>query len=61
MPWRTARGERSGAHVLTTAQVIEIRRRARMGEEWTDLAHEFGVSRSCIRGAVSRVTWAHVE
>jgi len=51
------RGERCGAHKLTAAQVLEIRRRRSGGEAQKSLAAAFGVSRSTISYCTTGRTW----
>ena len=53
-------GEKAPAAKLTTAQVLEIRRRRAAGEMGTKLAAEFGVSPSCIHTIHARKAWSHV-
>ena len=52
------RGEAQHAHVLTTADVLAIRRRP--GEKLAVLAAEFGVSTVSIHNVLKRHTWKHV-
>lgn len=59
-PERTARGERQGLAKLTSQSVRRARRYWADGWTTTDLADEFGTSRSTIYAAVTRLTWAHV-
>lgn len=53
-----ARGERNRHAKLTTAQVLEIRRRR--GQLQRVLAQEFGVNQGQISAILLRKTWAHV-
>lgn len=50
------RGERSGAHKLTEADVLEIRRRYGTAS-LRCLAREYGVSHTCIRRAALGIKW----
>lgn len=59
-PERLARGERHYAAKLTTAKVIEYRRRRRNGEPLAALAREAGVTRFALRNAITGRKWAHV-
>lgn len=56
-----ARGERSGAAILTTGQVREIRRRLAEGSPCSELAAVYGVHRSTIHLIAKRRNWAHVK
>jgi hypothetical protein len=49
-----ARGEQHGHHVLTTAQVLEVRRRVRAGESQVSVARAFKVDRRHIWDLVHR-------
>lgn len=53
-------GEASPKAKLTTAQVIEIRRRLEAGEPGTSIAHDFPVDRSAISKIKRGVSWARV-
>ena len=55
-----ARGERNARHVLTEADVREIRHWHRLGVPPRVLARRFGVSRNTIGAAVARRTWTHI-
>ena len=55
---RTARGERMGTAKLTEAQVLAIRA-ADLSLTQTELAHQFGVSRSLIGAILRREGWRH--
>lgn len=57
---RTLRGERSKSSVLVSGQVLEIRARAKAGEEQKRLAAEFGVSRATVCMIVSGKRWGHL-
>lgn len=58
---RMAHGERSGAHLLTDLQVLEIRRlRQEAGMKYRDLSARFGVSVTAIAHIVCRRTWRHL-
>lgn len=54
-------GEKHPNHRLRTTQVLEIRRRHRLGDSIKDLAYTFGVAASTISGIVHRRTWRHVR
>ena len=57
-----ARGERNRTARLTTAQVVEIRRRhAQGGITLVALAAEYGVTPNNVGSIVARNTWKHVE
>ncbi len=45
---------------LTEKAVVEIRRRAEMGEKREDLASEFGVGKTTVFNIIKRRKWAHV-
>lgn len=55
------RGEMNKTSKLTTAAVIEIRRRYAVGQRQVDLAQAFGVTQAAISSIVRRKTWAHVS
>lgn len=58
---RQAHGERSGAHKLTVAKVIEIRKRYNDGGiSQETLAQEMGVTRRTIGRVVSKSIWKEV-
>jgi HNH endonuclease len=61
-PALRARGERINLAKLTEVQVRDIRHLHATGD-WSlrELAHRFGVGRSCIHSIVHRQTWQHVE
>lgn len=53
-------GERHHQAKLTNKQILEIRKRAAMGENQYDLATAFGVSQTNISMIVTRKTWKHI-
>lgn len=55
-----ARRGRSGRAKMTREIVLEVRRRAALGEVQRALADEFGVSQHAISKAVLRQSWTHV-
>ena len=56
------RGEKSAAHKLTEAQVIDIRKRYALGDVFMrQLAVEFNVTKSAIAAIVWRKSWIHIE
>ena len=58
---RQAKGESNGQSVLTTSQVLEIRRRyANGGVSHRNLAGAFGVSKTTIHLIVHREIWTHI-
>jgi uncharacterized C2H2 Zn-finger protein len=60
-PERTARGERCGNVSLTSAQVVEIRRRYAVGGiTQLELAREYGVARPTISHVVAGRHWRHI-
>jgi hypothetical protein len=61
-PENTARGSRSGAALLTEADVREIRRAYKEdGVLYRQLAADYGVHRTTIGYIVRRENWRHVE
>lgn len=54
-------GEAHGRAKLTDAKVREIRLQAASGEQYRDLAREYGVTETLIRFVVQRRIWKHVE
>lgn len=54
------RGERCGSSKLTEDQVREIKRRVRLGEKRTAIAHELGVSQSTVTLIVLGRRWKHL-
>lgn len=52
-------GEQHGMAKLTTADVVEIRRRVEAGETQTAVARDFGVASSRISTIVNRKAWRH--
>jgi NUMOD4 motif/HNH endonuclease len=59
-PHRKAKGEESGASILTEAQVYEIRRRRDAGETCDSLAAAFGIDRTNAWSIGKRKTWKHL-
>lgn len=57
----TARGEKSGAAVLTEEQVKSVRERSDKGESLKGLAKEFSVHPAHISKIVKGKLWAHLE
>lgn len=57
---RTARGDCVNTSRLKKAAVIEIRRRAEIGESFRCLGRLFGVSHQTISSVVKRKTWRHI-
>jgi len=53
-------GERHGCHILTDAEVIEIRQLLKSGERGVAIATEFGVSDSTISAIKTRRLWNHI-
>jgi hypothetical protein len=53
-------GEKHGASKVTVADVIEMRRRAGLGETQRKIAESFGVTREAVNRIVLRRNWAHV-
>jgi len=53
-------GSNNNAAKLTEAKVVEIRRRAALGESQASIASSYSVSTSSIGLVVNRVTWTHV-
>lgn len=56
----TRKGEGNPSSTLTAQDVLSIRERASEGETRTDLAAEFGVSKTCISGICTGKTWKHL-
>ena len=54
------RGEKNPRAKLTEADVLEIRQRAASGEKQKDIAADYPVSYSLIRGIVCRSCWKHI-
>lgn len=59
-PRNRARGERQGLAKLTATAVVDIRRRAAAGEEYSAIATTYGVSDVAIGLAAKRQTWRHI-
>lgn len=57
---RRARGDAHHLSVLSSLSVVEIRRRAAVGERLKDIAVAFGVHTSSVKKIVSRETWKHL-
>ena len=55
------KGEWSGASKLTASKIRAIRRRLAAGENQTNVAAAFGVSRPTISHIVAGKTWSHVR
>lgn len=53
-------GERHAEHVLTTAQVEEMRERRQAGELLRVLAGDYGVSVQTVHRIVTRQAWTHL-
>ncbi len=53
-------GERSGSHVLTEDQVLEIREKFSGDMSSTDLSEEYGVSKNTILEIAKGNTWKHL-
>lgn len=60
-PEALSRGEERSQAKLTSAKVIEARKRLAEGEPLIRLAARFGVDRKTLRLAIRGVTWAHVS
>ena len=54
------KGARAGNVKLTETQVLEIRRRCKLGESDSSLGREYSVSAQCIRHIRVRINWSHV-
>lgn len=54
------RGERVGTSKLTAKEVIEIRRRAALGESGRSLAKEFGIKQPTASDIIRRKQWKHI-
>lgn len=53
-------GEKAHSSKLTTAQVIEIRKRVDAGEVHHRIAKDYGVAQNCISRIGNRTRWKHV-
>ena len=53
-------GERHGRTKLTTAQVIEMRKRRLAGEKTTALARAFNTTTTCVSHICTGQTWKHI-
>jgi hypothetical protein len=53
-------GMRHGAAKLTDAKVREARRLARTGIRITEIARQFGVTRTAASNAIQGLTWRHI-
>jgi hypothetical protein len=53
-------GERAGASVLTTSQVLAIRAEFAAGASHKSLSRKYGVVRRTVSKVVKRETWTHV-
>lgn len=58
---RTLRGERCSQARLTTAAVVDIRRRIAAGEMQTDIARSYGISKSLVCDINKGRRWRHVN
>lgn len=56
----SCRGDKSGRRKLSTAQVLDIKRRLDAGEDPAALAEQFGVIRNTIYRIKSGATWQHL-
>ena len=56
----TAPGEAHGAHKLTNADVMEVRRLRKSGVRLMRIAEQFGVSHVAVSMIARRVTWKHL-
>lgn len=59
-PERVPRGEDAGRAILTTAKVVEIRRRLDVGDLRADIARDLGVRWAVIDRIARGVTWSSV-
>ncbi len=59
-PERMPRGEMAGASKLTAEFVVELRQRVAAGETVTQIARDFGLSKSTTARAANGATWSHV-
>lgn len=57
---KSTRGSQNSNAKLTSSQVLEIRQKAKDGRPNPELAKEYGVAASTIRGIVERITWSHL-
>lgn len=56
-PESVSRGEQNGNHVLTWADVRDMRARSAAGAGTTELGHMFGVSTTTVRSILAHKTW----
>lgn len=54
------RGEDNGRAKLTADQVLEMRARTANGEDYKDLAAEYGVSKTTASSIINRRTWKYI-
>ena len=57
---KSTRGSQNSNAKLTSGQVLEIRQKAEAGKTNPELAKEYGVATSTIRGVIERKTWSHL-
>lgn len=57
---KSTRGSQNSNAKLTSTAVLEIRKKAAAGSSNPELAKEYGVAASTIRGVVERKTWQHL-
>lgn len=57
---KSCRGEKHGSAKLTSADVLEIRRRAANGERQLNIAKDFHVKQQAISNIVIRRAWKHI-
>lgn len=55
------RGERNGGAKLKVAEVVEIIRRAALGEGHGAIAKDFGVRRQAVSLIGAKRRWAHIQ
>jgi hypothetical protein len=53
-------GESHGNHILTEAEVLEIRELSATGVSVAELAEQFGVHKDTIYGIINRKSWRHI-
>ena len=56
----TLKGEQSGTAVLTTVNVLEIRRLASENQTYAVIAKRFGIHKDTVYRIVKRKSWSHV-
>lgn len=57
----TTKGTRNGCAKLTEAQVLEIRKAARSGERYCDIARRFGISSGNVLAIATHFLWKHLS